>query len=158
MKCEFCPFDSKPGKFEAKNLKMHVSKKHPSTLLGSGPIEVAPKPAKVETKTTKSVESPSQEVIFYSSKHPFMTVVVKPTEWRLVSGPAGEKFTPVEGLIVEFDNGTYKTSDPVIIAYLEGDLAKAKEYGLVDKNGKPRVYNDTRSPILSDRQLRSLAT
>lgn len=145
MKCGFCPFESKAGPYEQRALNNHLRKHQP-------------KEEKVEVHEISKAPAVEGEVSFYSPRLPFIQIVVVPSEWRLVEGPAGAKQYPVEGITVEFDNGRYVTSNPKIIAYLEGNKEEAKKLGLVDKKGDPRVYNDPKFPILSDRKMREMAT
>lgn len=82
----------------------------------------------------------SEEVKFVSPRRLSMTVVVVPDQWREIQTPVGAKMVQATGKTIQFLNGIYKTSDPEVIEYLESK------------------YNDSRFPILSDRQMKSMAT
>lgn len=150
MKCPHCSYEPKEGKFASRSLRSHITQKHPQEWTK----ELA-KPALEASNQTKEPAVNSGEVTFFSPRLPFLTVIVTPGEWRMVSGPAGDKMVSVDGLTAEFDNGIYKTADPTIIAYLSGDKETAKKLGLVDKNGRARVYDDPRFPIFTEKLLHS---
>ena len=81
------------------------------------------------------------EVVFYSVKRPSMLVIVRPSQWKEVeTGPNSTKLIQTEGLEAQFEAGQFKTDNPEIIAYLE------------------TKYQDPRFPILSQRQMREMAT
>lgn len=156
MKCPDCLYTSKEGKFESRNLLLHRAKMHdpdrPKNVVKLTPK--AEQPLEIKTLEPK----PPVDVIFYCPRHPFITVIVVPDEWRMVTTPNGEKLMPVPGLKAEFDSGAFTTTNPLIIAYLEGDVEEAKKLGLVDTGGRPRVYKDARSPIISNRQMKAMVS
>lgn len=112
--CEIC------GK-SVKYYGAHVRKAHPSgELLSSAPS--AP-----EGGVPLSVR-------FLSTRAPSLFLVIKPTQYRVISTPAGEQPILVEGKSVQFQNGEFETDDPEIIRYLE------------------EKYTDQRFPIISMRK------
>lgn len=92
-------------------------------------------------------------VVFYSPRSVGLTVVVIPERWVMLQTPAGLIPAPSEGKSAEFNQGKYTTDDPEIIACLEGDLKALRALG---SSAKP--YLDHRFPILSDRQMKAMAS
>lgn len=159
MKCKYCDHEVKDGRFADRNLKLHETAKHRSMTIPPTALEKLTEAVPPIVPAIKNSEAPAveenPEVIFYCANLPFQTVIIQPTEWKLVqAGPAGEKWMPIEGVMVEFDNGILRSRDPLVIAYLEGDRAKTKALGVTGKNGEGRIYDDPKHPILSDRQMR----
>ena len=94
-------------------------------------------------------------VTFYSPKAAGMRVVVMPARWKRVEiAGIGSENRQGKGLVAQFENGEFRTSDPRIIAYLEKDLEACLKFGIVDDDdGTARCYNDPRFPVISRRML-----
>jgi len=124
--------------------KGHDSVKHSAVKAAEALAALENAPVAVENKAPAPVPAPEvpkieiKEVLFYSPRAPFQTVIVKPTEWVMVESPAGTRNIQVAGKEAQFDNGTFRTSDPEIIEYLE------------------KKYSSPRYPIVSARQLAEL--
>ena len=99
------------------------------------------------------------EMVFISVKSPSMRLVLPghQARWVQVQTPGGISVDPLEGIEIQFDHGTFTTSDPAIIAYLTKDEEACKRLGVVDRRGRPMVYNDPRWPVFAQSQLREMA-
>lgn len=127
-KCEICLKEFDKNSEEKLNLialKKHVAMKHMETkgamALAKAVSEVAPeKVVPVVAPTAPVVESAHPgPTTFFSPRAKGLVVTVRPTEWKLVQTPTGDRQVPVEGKYAEFDGGYYSTDDAEIIEYLK---------------------------------------
>lgn len=100
-----------------------------------------------------SPASPSDYVTFRCMKAPQLRIVFKPARQKLVETGVGGQNQFAPGIEVQFQAGMYRTKNPKIIAFLEGDLAECERLGVLDDYGEPRCYHDPRYPIISSRQM-----
>lgn len=130
--------------------KAHHRQKHgPAVESTTAPAAQAAPARAAGSPATKEV------VTFYSPKAAGMRVVVMPARWKRVEiAGIGSENRQGKGLVAQFENGEFRTSDPRIIAYLEKDLEACLKFGIVDDDdGTARCYNDPRFPVISRRML-----
>jgi hypothetical protein len=83
-------------------------------------VETNPPATPQGEKEPAAPSSPTKEVIFRSPRIRGLRIIVSPSFNRVVETPTGNYVTRVPGKVVEFKDGMYKTSDPEIIAFLDG--------------------------------------
>lgn len=147
----FVNIDAK--KFHDERSADHRPSASPGENALSGTPVATPAPRQSEAEFAKAVEvETTSTVTFLSARAPALRIQFKPTRIIRSKEGGGEVMDFMEGIEIEFQNGRFETDDPKIIAYLEGNRPEAKRLGVVDKSGKPRVYDDPRYPVISSRQ------
>jgi hypothetical protein len=133
-------FKSQSG-LKSHNTQKHMGEKDAllAEKLEAGELEKpSVKAVKVPVEAPREAPKEAEVVTFLSPRAPYQTVTIRPTEWKIMSTPLGDRPMMIEGKYVEFDAGKFATNDPEIIDYFE------------------KKYNSPRFPVISNKILDAL--
>ena len=105
------------------------------------------------------VHQDTKPVLFVSPRSAGLTIQILQSEWVSKNlGMGTSKNFLIPGLVAKFRGGLLRTDDPRVIAYLDRNVDKCKELGILDTAGKPRVYECGRHPVIRAEDVGNVST